>query len=63
MKLRELFNALRRPLVGPYQPLRRPAYPVNERLIARQIAAAAARPPNSIRPVVSMPIDFDNLPV
>jgi len=55
MNLRELFNLLRRPVLGPFEPIRRPEYSPNERLIARQIEAAKRCPVNGIRPIVGTP--------
>ena len=44
MRLRDIWRALRTPLVGPFQPLNRPKVEINQRLIERQLAAAARRP-------------------
>lgn len=52
MTLRELWNVLRTPVVGRYEPLRRPTYPVDQRLVERQIRAAQRCPVNAIKPVV-----------
>lgn len=52
MTLRELWNVLRTPVIGGYEPIRRPVYPVNHRLVERQIRAAQRCPVNDIKPVV-----------
>lgn len=58
MSLRKLWNELRRPrFIGPFHELKRPSYPVDRSLMARQIEAAKGRPVNGIKPVVRVAIE------
>jgi hypothetical protein len=54
MTLKDLWRELRTPvIVGGYRPIRRPTYPVDQRLVERQIEAAKRCPVNEIRAVVA----------
>lgn len=71
MSLRKLWKELRRPrFVGPFHELKRPSYPVDRSLMARQLEAAKDKPVNGIKRVLLedqpdtfvTPVDYDNLP-
>lgn len=48
----DIMRILRRLIIGPYRPLRRPSFAANDELLARQRRAAQSLPPNSVRPLI-----------
>jgi len=70
VKLRELFNLLRRPVVPQFEELRRPTFNVDHSLLERQQSKARELGENSVKPVLIQenedtwvkPVDYDDLP-
>jgi hypothetical protein len=50
-------------MLGPYKPLKRPTFLVNDELEIRRAVARDLMGDTQVRPVLGKPIDYDDMPV